>query len=155
MSQLHRKWSKELSDKASTSSCMKKAIVVTARLCLSFPPSIPKDCQWVPMMCPFSIFTHLLWAQHPLSHRHRIVTHRPIHTLSLLLLPPTTNHHFCGSTRIWCKSNAWNHVFFSRSNSSRGLDNCCISFSINNIHLAMVPISNVPLFLGQLVWHNR
>ena len=64
-----------------TSSCMKMAIVVTVRPCLSSP-----DCQWVAMMWPFSIFTHLLWARHPVSHCHRIISNLPIHTLSQL--PP-------------------------------------------------------------------
>ena len=85
---------------------MKMAIVVTVRPCLSFP----QDCQWVAMMWPLSIFSHLLWAQHPVSHCHRIIAH--IHTLSLLYAPTHINHNFCGSMRICCINNMCEIPFY-------------------------------------------
>ena len=139
------------------------AIVVTVRPCLSFP----QDCQWVAMMWPLSIFSHLLWAQHPVSHCHRIIAH--IHTLSLLYAPTHINHNFCGSMRICCINNMCEIPFYLLWDFYK----CCICITyrvalkkVSDFHLlsvlyiylliiSMVSSSNSFIFLGQLVWHTR
>ena len=107
-------------NKSLASSCMKKVIVVTVRLSLSFPLT-----QGSPMggddVAVFHIYP-LTLSPTLVSQCHRIITSWTILTLSLILLILILSIHIFGSIWIWDNSNAVEQNLLFRKISC--FDNC-------------------------------